>query len=39
MTHMPYLLVRQKFEGYKRWKQIFDEHGATRQENGGQGQS
>ena len=34
---MPYLLVRQKFENYKRWKPIFDEHGAARQENGGQG--
>jgi heme-degrading monooxygenase HmoA len=34
---MPYLLVRQEFEDYERWKQIFDEHGAARQENGGQG--
>jgi hypothetical protein len=36
-TQMPYLLVRQKFEDYKRWKPIFDEQGATRQQNGGQG--
>jgi antibiotic biosynthesis monooxygenase (ABM) superfamily enzyme len=36
-THMPYLLVRQKCEDYKRWKPIFDEHGTTRQENGGHG--
>ena len=34
---MPYLLVRQTFEDYKRWKPIFDEHGATRHVNGGQG--
>ena len=34
---MPYLLVRHKLEDYDRWKPAFDEHGATREQNGSQG--
>src|SRR5215208_5266109 len=34
---MPYLLVRHRVENYETWKPVFDEHGATRGENGSKG--
>jgi heme-degrading monooxygenase HmoA len=34
---VPYLLVRHKLEDYDRWKPAFDEHTATREQNGSQG--
>ncbi len=34
---MPYMLVRHKVEDYDRWKPIFDEHGAVREESGSKG--
>lgn len=34
---MPYILIRHKVKNYARWKPVFDEHGATREENGSWG--
>jgi heme-degrading monooxygenase HmoA len=34
---MPYLLVRHKVEDYERWKPVFDEHGAFREQTGSKG--
>ena len=34
---MPYLLVRANVEDYETWKPGFDEHAATREENGSKG--
>ena len=34
---MPYLLLRQRVEGYENWKPVFDEHGAARLAGGSKG--
>ncbi len=34
---MPYLLIRHRVENYETWKPVFDNHDATRGENGGKG--
>jgi heme-degrading monooxygenase HmoA len=34
---MPYTLIRHKVEDYERWKPVFDEHAAVRQESGSKG--
>lgn len=34
---MPYILIRHKVKNYAKWKPVFDEHGASREENGSWG--
>ncbi len=34
---MPYILIRHKVKNYAGWKPVFDEHGATSEENGSWG--
>lgn len=34
---MPYMMVRHKVKDYAKWKQVFDEHGATRKTSGSKG--
>lgn len=34
---MPHILIRHKVKNYAKWKPVFDEHGAAREENGSWG--